>query len=869
LLTRFGRLLPSAPDPEMARLALERLAGDGKGAGYLAELSESQLQLLVRILGYSSFLGNFLLRHPEKLATIASEPSPLPDHPPPGALHLFKYSELLKITCLDFVAVDQIQILRRLSDLAVRVVDAAWLQTADPASESSAADAQLCCIAMGKLGARELNFSSDVDLMFVYPSEGDLKDEFSAFHERTARRIRKFCRLLENRSGEGFLYRVDLRLRPWGTDGPMAMSIDDTERYYERSADHWERIAWLRGRPIVGNIALGDELISRLTPFIFRRALGYDDVGRLLDIKNEMNKVRERSGRWNIKLGAGGIRDIEFFIHVLQILHGGRHTSLRGNNTLEMLAALSHLGLVDAKDADLLRSSYLYLRRLEHRVQMRDENQTHELPPEPETRMILARSLVDVNELGDDVLDRFEQELDRHQSIAQSFFERILPETAEHLRAPMRIAAAPAGTMELAWRPELAQTSLERWRTVCANEAWGELPKNGPLLAAVFGASWYFTRFIFRRGAELARVFDRSQTPEFGVDEMSQRLRRLYTSSEYDDPMTRLRSAKNEIMLEVLIADLLNELDQEAVENALTSLAEVSLKSALAISFGAETELGMDRLAILGMGRLAGWEMNYGSDLDLILLAPSDAGDDMTATAREARRLMQALSAPTELGQLYDIDVRLRPHGSAGTLVTGLSGMLRYHTGERDIWERQVMLRCRPIQDREGELRNALQQIGSEVFVVYDRAVLANEIKHMRSRVQQELGRPFGKYDVKRGYGGIMDIDFIAHYLQLAHGHELPELRVTSTRAVLRKAKQQQLLSGDMVERLMQSYNFLKRTEGRLRLFDVKPVHEMPADAEELDWLARAVDIDSADEFLQHYRDTADSVRSAFEEIVA
>ncbi len=866
MIDKLTGFFPDAPDPEMARSTLERLVEQESAVHYMAALSGPQRQQLVRLCGFSSFLGNFLIRHPECLPLIGAQVSSL--DPSQKDLHTFKYGELLKITCLDLAGAEQTKILRALSDLAIHVIDAAWRQTIpDRALRESQADARLCCIAMGKLGAEELNFSSDVDLIFVYPSEADADAEFAAFHERTVRRIRKFCQTLESNTGQGFLYRVDLRLRPWGTDGPLAMSIDDTERYYEQSADHWERIAWLRSRAVIGNLALGNDLISRLAPFIFRRALGYDDVERLLEIKNEMNKVRERAGRWNIKLGAGGIRDIEFFVHVLQILHGGRHRTLRGHNTLATLVELVKLDLIDGQSAKQLRESYLYLRRLEHRVQMRDERQTHELPADEKTRLVLARSLAsDVD--TDTVLARFEQQLTEHQDIARGFFERILPQTAEHLQRPVRSAITPRSAAELAWRPEVAAASLERWREVCIKEEWGEVPSNLPLLATVFGASWYFTRFIFFRGAALMEVFDRIAKPEFSVDEIGLRLRRLYASSEYANSLGRLRSAKNQIMLEVLIADLLNELDQEALEAALTNLAESSLRFTSELIFGADTELGMDRLAILGMGRLAGWEMNYGSDLDLILLAPSNAGEEVAATAKDSRRLMQTLSASTEWGQLYDIDVRLRPHGSAGTLVTGLSGMVRYHTGARDIWERQVMLRCRPIQDREGQLRTALREIGEAIFIGRDDRLLKREIRHMRLRVQKELGTPIGKYDIKRGYGGIMDIDFIAHYLQLAHGPELVDLRSASTRQVLRKAKQYGLLARETLDTLLQAYDFLKRIEGRLRLFDVKPVHAMASDSAELTWLARAADIDSAEELINRYRVTTDSVRQRFDEIM-
>ncbi len=428
------RCIAGAPDPEKAANAVDSLNADPIARRRLQKLSAEARKTLVQVLGLSNFLLNFLCRHPEAVSLVGKRPSKSfrgkPGATTLAALYRYKYRELFKITCLDFAGGDDYEsVLAALSDTAISVMQAAHTLVGgeDDHALTKHVVANLCCLGMGKLGAHELNYSSDVDLMFIYPNEAEIPFDFEDFHVASVRHIRKFSQVLEQTTEEGFLYRVDLKLRPWGIDGPLAMSIDDMERYYEESADHWERIAWIRGKPVAGDLALGEQLVQRLQPFIYRRALGFDDIDRLLDIKSQMARMRERADRWNVKLGPGGIRDVEFFAQILQLLHGGSEPSLRTRNTVDTLANLSELGLIEDADAQQLRVTYLFLRRLEHRVQIRDERQTHDLPTKRQERLVLARSLGNPEESDDVVLDKFEEELAFHQMVARSFFERVLP----------------------------------------------------------------------------------------------------------------------------------------------------------------------------------------------------------------------------------------------------------------------------------------------------------------------------------------------------------------------------------------------------------------------------------------------------------
>ncbi|MBI1733369.1 MAG: hypothetical protein HYR49_11475 [Gammaproteobacteria bacterium] len=425
-MASLDHLIAAAPDPGAAAARLDQLREDPEARRRLDALAPQSLRLAVNLVGLSRFLFHFLLRQPDALALIGQAAPDLPRDEAaanPDALRDAKYRELLRIAAADLLGVQPYeQVLTDLSTLAERtmgcVLDLAGAGT-DTLREN------VCIFGLGKLGAGELNFSSDLDLIYV--SANTAAGDIVAFQKELLDGLRRFSRLLEESSESGFLYRVDLNLRPWGRGGPLFMALDDTEHYYEASSDAWERIAWLRARPVAGAMPIGMELLDRLQPFIFRRSLGSTDLERFLSIKNEMAAARRRRGQWNVKLGEGGIRDIEFFVQILQLVNAARHPALRDTSTLRVLAGLVECGLVPAEDARDMRAAYLFLRRLENRLQMIDEQQTHEVPEDPERRLVLARSLGLPGASRDELLEAFESELLVNRSVARRTFERILP----------------------------------------------------------------------------------------------------------------------------------------------------------------------------------------------------------------------------------------------------------------------------------------------------------------------------------------------------------------------------------------------------------------------------------------------------------
>lgn len=439
-----------------------------------------------------------------------------------------------------------------------------------------------------------------------------------------------------------------------------------------------------------------------------------------------------------------------------------------------------------------------------------------------------------------------------------------------------RLDEATRVALDNAWHQESAASSLERWLDLCEQGGWGRIPADQALLTQVFGASWYFTRFIFYRGPAIAPLFDTDLERELQPDTIEHRVGLIDSTQAVEQALESLRVVKNEIMLQVLLADLQQLLSQSAIEHRLTRLAQATLTMALQIySQGMASPELKDHIGILGMGRMAGEEMNFGSDLDLIFLYPGDSPELFEQASRLIRSLLRGIAMAAPAGSLYEVDMRLRPHGAAGVLITSKRAFEDYHGDHREIWQRQLMTRSRAVVDGGGLATAALAAINDHIYGHYDPDYLRAEIRAMRLRVEHELGSPAGRYELKRGRGGVMDIDFISHYLQLRHGAEAPDLQTPSTRLALLRLTEHDRLTTEHRDTLLQGYDFLKRMESRLRVFDMKAVSKIPREASQLVILARGMgygqdDGSAAGEaLLQDYLTTTASIRAIFDEIVS
>lgn len=432
----------------------------------------------------------------------------------------------------------------------------------------------------------------------------------------------------------------------------------------------------------------------------------------------------------------------------------------------------------------------------------------------------------------------------------------------------MKQAGRISDALANAWHGQSAAASLQRWSEVCQKEGWGEVPADLPLLIGVFGASWYFTRYIFYRGREAALLLDGIASADLSSGGMAGKFARLPSGGGMEQRLEQLRLLKNEIMLQILACQLSGHFDQKTAEQALTRLASACLAAVLDI-FELRSRAG-SRLAVYGMGRMAGDEMTFGSDLDLIFLFENTSHDEIYELSKKVRLLLRHIASAGSAGSLYDVDMRLRPHGTSGALVTSAASFIEYHQADCEIWERQMMTRCRAVIDRHELGRECLERIRHRIFADYDQEYLRREITVMRKRVQDEKGTIRGKYEVKRGPGGIMDIDFLTHFLQLSYGRDYPDLQNGSTRAVLQALAGRKFIPAKTAEELLRAYDFLKRVESSIRLFDMKPVSAFPRPTEQHLPVAAALGYPGrrAGEFTEKYRAVTACVREVFTEIV-
>ncbi len=423
--------------------------------------------------------------------------------------------------------------------------------------------------------------------------------------------------------------------------------------------------------------------------------------------------------------------------------------------------------------------------------------------------------------------------------------------------------------LDNSWHQQAARSSLDRWLSICESEKWQVSTAELASMVKVFGASWYFTRFIYFYGIRVMDCFTQDEfAPKF--DKLLSRLSDNTGEIDDEDSLRQLRIGKNKAMLYVLVNYLEERINQRTMEQALTRIADQVIIHLLDLS-GLSAD-GDNQILVLGMGSLAGHEMNYGSDLDMIFLARSK-DKHVEELAGKARRILRLLPLHEPSGYLYDIDMRLRPHGSSGTLITSFERFIEFHQADKDVWQRQMMTRHRCIYgDRQlaGQLETLLTPA---VYQHYSEAALAAQIKSMRMRVERELGRPRGKYEIKRGIGGIMDIDFLTHYFQLLHGHRHRCLQTCSTRKALQQIDELQLLQGTQAKTLSHAYDHLKRVECALRVFDMRPISQFINAPEAVVPIARALghrqasDQCSAAAFLDEYQGIANQVRGIFNQV--
>jgi len=719
-------------------------------------------------------------------------------------------------------------VVRPLSDLADRLIGRA-IETAITERTPDAIPKGFAAIALGKLGGRELNYSSDVDLVFLYdPATLPLKarEETDQGALRIAQRV---VEILQKLTEDGYAFRVDLRLRPSPEVTPIVLPVDAAISYYESSALPWERAAFIRARAAAGDPALGRYFLDAIHPFVWRRSLDFGAIG---EIQSITRRIRDHYAQgqafgpgYDVKRGRGGIREVEFFVQVHQLIHGGREPELRAPATLDALAALTNAGRIGAQDAASLAEAYRTLRTVEHRLQMVDDRQTHSLPADADALDGVAR--LHGLEDGAALLDLLRPHIERVAAIYRTLDadegER-LPEGGETLEA----ALAAAGFAD----PGAVRTRIEGWRSgkvrsLRTNAAREPFEAMLPELIAAFGAApdpmgalnrfddlilklptgVNFYRLLEARPALIlhlaailshapalaeqlgrrpvlldglidASAFAPAATVEALIADFSRSER---VGEDYQLLLDRVRRRVNECRFALGVQLVAAHTDPLDVTEGYSRVAEAAIgvlaRAAVAEFERAHGKVPGSELLILGLGRLGGEALTHASDLDLVYLfsgsheAESDGPKPLRATDyfnRLAPRVTAALSVPTAAGPLYDVDTRLRPSGQDGLIAISLESFAAYQGDAAWTFEHMALTRARPVYG-SAEARAALKSVIDAVLgQKREPAKLLADALAMRREMAAHK-KPGGPFDIKLGPGGLVDLEFAVHVLQLRH----------------------------------------------------------------------------------------------------
>ncbi|HZU85373.1 MAG TPA: bifunctional [glutamate--ammonia ligase]-adenylyl-L-tyrosine phosphorylase/[glutamate--ammonia-ligase] adenylyltransferase [Polyangiaceae bacterium] len=770
---------------------------------------------------------------------------------------------------------------RELSDLADVCCEVAlhealgWAEARfGPPLTASGERCAFVVVGMGKLGGRELNAGSDIDLMLFYETDDGPAGDRSYNNEYFTRVAQRFVATLDLPTDDGVVWRVDLRLRPEGTRGPLVNALAAAERYYETWGRTWERAALVRARAVAGDLAFGARLLDALSPFVWRRTVDPRVADEMSALLVRARAEAEGGARDDLKIGPGGIREVEFFAQSLQLVWGGREPRVRGANTHDALRRLRACGFVSEREQVELAESYLFLRRLEHRVQFATGLQTHALPRDDELFSRIARSLgydsdtalrAQIAAVRGRVSARFAS-LGREKASEDASIERLwaaldaLDEAAVTAAAAARFGAAassdlprhllslahpadrPLGAPTRDRHPALARRIVDALADAADPEqaarllasffgrlttpgvylrALAEDPRLVRALCSLLGASAFLGEALVARPdlvdqVAYARGVPTADVARAQVDEEVSALT-ADEARDVDSFVGALRRAKQRVLFEVGLADLAGELSTREVALVLTALADATLEHACRFAMrerGLEPSRG---LALIAMGKLGGREIGYGSDLDLLFVYESPGDDDAERYARTAQRVLRLVGTPHGEGPGYELDTRLRPSGNDGLLVVSLDAFARYQAQQAESWEHQALVKARACA---GDMDLGERVIAVACDAAYEHGPPPPErVHHLRMRMQRELAheRPSVRHDLKVGHGGLVDVEFATQWLQMRFGRDR-RVRTTDTETALTALEVCGYLGPSDAEALREGWRFLRRLEQRLRI---------------------------------------------------
>ena len=853
--------MPVFPDRALSELverAMARLRSAGSGATH----DTADPDAVRRLVLASDFAVDTLCRQPGLFSRLDAPAEPPPRLEPaneadwPALLRRWRAAESTRLVLRDVTCSDSVeQTLAGSSRIAEQALQAGLdaLSAQFAARHGVVRDEHgnpqsLVVFGLGKLGGGELNFSSDIDLIYAFAEHGDSDGARPLDAETYFTRIgQRLAQLLGEVTADGFSHRVDLRLRPFGASGRIALSFSAMEQYYQREGRDWERYAWIKARPVAGDIAAGEKLLETLRPFVYRRYLDYSALDGLREMKALIDaEVSRRELADHLKLGPGGIREVEFLAQALQLIRGGREAKLRQKSLLAALSELADAGHLDRDSASALADAYRTLRRLENRVQMLADQQVHSLPDDALIRERIARGLG----LADASV--MLAELDRHRAVVSAAFDGLLqsrraePEVnaltrywralpdggsasaladagfggAEALHARLRDFALSPAVRGLSERARLRldrvlPALLEASARSSAPDA--ALPRGLSLLQAIAKRTSYLA-LLDEQPVALARLVDvtsrsaliaerlaehpllldelldaRLASAAATADELDARIAhdlQAVAPGDTEAALTVLNEVRQSASFRIALVALAQRQPARDSARQLAIVAQAIVRAACSLAEaeiqGAHGDLPGAGFAVIAYGSVGGEELGFGSDLDLVFLhdadgsAVSDGARPLEASryfARLAQKLVSLLGTLTAAGRLYDADVRLRPDGAKGLLVSSLASFSEYQRERAWTWEQQALVRARAVACNSRVMRG---------FEAIRRAVLATprdadklraDVIAMRARMRGELDRSdAGRVDLKQGAGGLVDLEFLLQERVLALAPAQPHL---------------------------------------------------------------------------------------------
>lgn len=788
---------------------------------------------LARADANAPFLRLALEQQPDLASRLARgevpDPAPIdPDLPIGVALRRARRREALIIAIADLAgALDLTGVTRRLTDFADRALDLA-IRAAISERAPGADPTGFAAIALGKQGSHELNYSSDIDPILLFDPASlphRAREEPAEAAVRIARRV---VELLQSRDGEGYVLRVDLRLRPSPEATPIALPVEAAISYYESQALPWERAAFIRARACAGDVALGQRFLDAIRPFVWRRGVDFGAVGEIRDITRRIRDHHAQGQRfgpgYDLKRGRGGIREVEFFAQIHQLIHGGRDPALRAPATMDALDRLADAGRIERGEADALKSAYVALRTAEHRLQMVDDRQTHSLPRGQEALDGVGRlagfadgaGLIAMLEPHVAQVGHIYDSLDPRDEAALSSDAESLPAQLEGMGFGDSATAAQLvdrwrGGSYPALRSPAARQALEdvlpglmaalgqapdpRAALIQLDTMLSRLPSAinffrliearpqlGQLMATILSHAPPLAEALGRRPALLDGLIDATALAPVGdVATLCAEMRAGEAGDDYEAALQRVRLVVGEKRFALGAQLVAATSDPLEVAHGYSRVAEAAIEVLGAATISeferAHGRVPGSELLILALGRLGGGALTHASDLDLIYLftgdfaAESDGAKPLGAVHyynRLAQRLSGALSVPTAAGALYEIDTRLRPSGAQGPLVVSLDGFAKYQREDAWTWEHMALTRARPVFGSDAARRAVTGVIETVLNAPRDRNKLIADAVEMRAEMARHKP-PQGPLDAKLGPGGLVDLEFAVHVAQLSH----------------------------------------------------------------------------------------------------